>query len=180
MRESRSLKPPAPRLLRGRRPSLLRRSPPLLLAAALLALAVCFAHAAPAASAQQAVEPPGAVTGLELTATAGSVTVRWSAPESGGAPNGYIVHIRPEDGGVGSGRTKTPRAKKTEVTFERLEAGTTYQVWVRARNAAGKGERVRAAITLPVADALPDSYERPLEVINCYDLFSAAYCDSFR
>ena len=95
---------------------------------------------------------PGPVAGLELAAAEESVTVIWSAPESGGAPDGYIVHLRPEDGGPGSGRTKTPKAKKTKVTFENLEPGRTYEVWVRAQNQAGKGERVRASVTVPEAE----------------------------
>ena len=59
---------------------------------------------------------------LQLSATADSVTVSWSAPETGGAPDNYIVHIKPEDGG--KGKTKTPKAKKTSVTFKNLDAGT--------------------------------------------------------
>ena len=52
------------------------------------------------AAQQQAVELPGPVSGLEVTVTAeGSVTVSWQAPESGGGPDGYIVHIKPGDGG---------------------------------------------------------------------------------
>ena len=94
---------------------------------------------------------PGPATGLGLTAMADTVTVSWQAPESGGAPDGYIVHIKPEDGG--KGKTKTPRAKKTSVTFKNLESGNTYEVWVRAQNEAGKGERVHATITLPEAGA---------------------------
>ena len=92
---------------------------------------------------------PGPVVGLVLTATADTVTVSWQAPETGGTPNGYIVHLRPQDGETGSGRTKTPKAKKTQVTFENLKPGQTYQVWVRAQNEAGKGQRVLATITLP-------------------------------
>ena len=96
------------------------------------------------------VELPGPVTGLELTVTAeNSVTVRWQAPEIGGAPDGYIVHLRPEGGKQGSGTTKTPKAKKTQVAFKNLESGRTYKVWVRAENEAGKGERVHASIDLP-------------------------------
>ena len=100
----------------------------------------------PAAQQQQqpAVELPGPVTGLEVTASAEeSVTVSWSAPESGGAPQGYIVHLRPEDGNQGSGRTKRPGADKTTVSFNNLESGRTYEVWVRAQNEAGRGERTR-------------------------------------
>ncbi|MCY4584246.1 MAG: fibronectin type III domain-containing protein, partial [Chloroflexi bacterium] len=59
------------------------------------------------------------------------------------------MHLRPEGGGEGSGRTKTPRADKTTVTFNNLESGQTYRVWVRAENETGKSERVRATIALP-------------------------------
>ncbi len=103
-----------------------------------------------AAQQQQAVDLPGPVVSLELTASAdNSVTVRWSAPESGGAPDGYIVHLRPENGKQGSGKTKRPKAKKTQVKFNNLQPGQTYEVWARAQNEAGKGERVHASITLP-------------------------------
>ena len=97
---------------------------------------------------------PGPVTGLELTADGNALTVSWSAPETGGAPDGYIVHVSPDDGG--KGKTKTPKAMKTQVTFKNLEAGRTYAVWVRAQNEAGKGERVHASITLPQAASPAD------------------------
>ncbi|MCY4442671.1 MAG: fibronectin type III domain-containing protein, partial [Deltaproteobacteria bacterium] len=58
--------------------------------------------------------------------------------------------------GDGKGRTKTPKAKKTKVSFENLEAGRTYKVWVRAQNEAGKGERGHATVTLPEAEPPPD------------------------
>jgi len=92
---------------------------------------------------------PGPVASLTLTADGTKLIVSWEAPapESGGEVRGYIVHLKPEGGG--KGRTKTPKAKKTQVSFENLEAGQTYKVWVRAQNAAGKGERVHASITLP-------------------------------
>ena len=151
-----------------------------LLVASLAAGALVLLYDARTASAEPASELPGPVTSLVVTAAANSATVGWSAPEIGGAPNGYIVHIRPEDGQTGSGRTKTPKAKKTAVTFDNLEAGRTYKVWVRARNEAGKGERVHGVFTLPAANAQPDSFERPPEGIYCYDLFSTSYCDSFQ
>ena len=92
---------------------------------------------------------PGPVPALELNATADSVTVSWQPPEAGDAPERYIVHLRPEGGKKGSGKTKNPKAKKTQVTFKKLKPGVTYSVWVRAQNHAGKGERVQATITLP-------------------------------
>ncbi len=94
-------------------------------------------------------EAPGPVTSLQLTATADSVTVSWQPPEVGEAPTRYIVHLRPEGGRTGSGKTKNPKAKKTKVTFGNLNPGTTYNVWVRAQNQAGKGDRVNDTITLP-------------------------------
>ncbi len=96
---------------------------------------------------------PGPVAGLELMADGNTLTVSWSAPETGGAPDGYIVHVSPEDGG--KGKTKTPKAMKTQVTFKNLEAGQTYKVWVRAQNEAGKGERVHGSITLPEEEGGP-------------------------
>ena len=104
----------------------------------------------------QAVELPGPVTGLTVTASAeDGVTVNWSAPESGGEPEGYIVHIRPEGGKQGSGTTRRPGADSTTVSFSNLKSGRTYQVWVWAENEGGKGERVHATITVPEAEAEP-------------------------
>ena len=105
----------------------------------------------PATEQQEQTTIPGPVLNLELTATADTITVTWQAPESGDAPKRYISHIKPEDGGKGA--TKRGKAKKTTVTFKKLESGTTYKVWVRARNEAGKGERVHASITLPDAES---------------------------
>ena len=99
---------------------------------------------------------PGPVSGLELTAAARGVAVSWQAPPRGGAPDGYIVHARPEGGATGSGRTKTAKAKRATVTFDNLEAGRTYRVWVRAVNEAGKSERVSDSITLPEALSPPE------------------------
>ena len=117
-------------------------------------------------------ELPGPVTGLALTATEGaadSVTVSWQAPETGGAPDGYIAHLRLTGGAEGSGRTKTPKASKTQVTFGNLESGTTYKVWVRAENEAGKGERVQAEITLLTITPLTITPSSPTRVYGATD-----------
>ena len=89
-----------------------------------------------AAQQQQAVELPGPVTGLTGTDGLQERTASrfpGSAPATGGAPDGYIVHLKPEDGEKGSGKTKRPKAKKTQVKFNKLQSGQTYQVWVRER-----------------------------------------------
>ena len=93
--------------------------------------------------------PPGPVLNLAWTAKPHRLILTWEAPDSGGAPTGYIVHVKAEGGKKGSGKTKRPKAEKTSVTFKKLEAGQTYKVWVRAKNDGGKGERVHATITLP-------------------------------
>ena len=95
---------------------------------------------------QATVDVPGPVGGLQLSATPGSLTVSWTAPETGDAPRRHIVHVKKVGG---KGKTKRPKAPKTSVTFSGLESGATYNVWVRAQNAGGKGERVSATITLP-------------------------------
>ena len=105
----------------------------------------------PAAQQQQAITLPGPVIDLTLTAEGDKVVVSWTAPDLGSAPKGYIVHLKPEGGETGSGKTKRPKANKTKVTYNKLEAGVTYNVWVRAQNAFGKGERVHATITLPAS-----------------------------
>ena len=107
------------------------------------------------------VELPGPVVGLTLENTPDGLNAGWQAPVSGGAVKNYIVHARPVKGGAGSGMTKTPKANKLSVTFPGLETGLTYRVWVRAENAAGKGERVHATIELPTAPT-----EAPGPVVN--------------
>ena len=128
--------------------------------AVVLALALAAGPLAAVAGAasdqQQAAGLPGPVVGLDLSATADSLTVSWQAPEVGGAAKGYIVHIKPEGGRKGSGKTKRPKANRTAATFRNLNEGTTYAVWVRARNEAGKGERTHAAITLPDSQPAPE------------------------
>jgi hypothetical protein len=103
----------------------------------------------PAQQQERVVTLPGPVGDLTLTDEGGSVVVSWTAPTLGSAPTRYIVHLKPEGGEAGRGKTKTPKAKKTKVTFDSLEAGQTYKVWIRAQNQAGKGERVHATISLP-------------------------------
>ncbi len=110
---------------------------------------VTISDVAPRAQQQQQgrPEPPGPVVNPQLLGAADSLTVSWQTPASGGAPDNYIVHLKPADGG--KGRVKRPQADRLSFTFKNLESGATYAVSVRAENAAGKGERANACITLP-------------------------------
>ena len=72
-----------------------------------------------------------------------------AAVRPGAALERYIVHLKPEGGRTGSGKTKNPKANKTQVTFKYLKPGTSHKVWVRAQNALGKSERTSVTITLP-------------------------------
>ncbi len=92
---------------------------------------------------------PGPVGEVQLTATTDSLTVNWSAPDTGAEPTRYIAHIAPVGGG--KGETKNPKAKRTSVTFRGLEAGKSYRIFVRAQSQAGKGPRVKVIVTLPEA-----------------------------
>ena len=97
-----------------------------------------------------AVQPqPGPVLEVRLAATSDSLKITWNAPETGLPPTRYIVHIAPVGGG--KGETKNLKAKRTSVTFRGLEAGETYRIFVRAKNAEGKGPRAKAMVTLPEA-----------------------------
>ena len=93
---------------------------------------------------------PGPVTNLDIVAMSGMAIVSWDAPETGGQPWRYIVHLKQKGAGSGTGKTKTPRAKESPAmaTFSELASGE-YKVWVRAKNKGGKGERFEATFTMP-------------------------------
>ena len=90
---------------------------------------------------------PGPVHNLTATAAAKRVTVTWDAPATGGAPERYIVHLRPQGGKAGSGKTKKIDAARTSVAFKKLKPGTAYNIWIRAQNTAGKSDRTRTTAT---------------------------------
>ena len=108
----------------------------------------------PPSSPQEAPDPvamqrlPGPVLEVRLAAAGDRLKVTWMPPKTGLPPTRYIVHIAPAGG---KGETKTPKAEKTSVTFRGLEAGQTYRIFVRAKNEAGKGPRVKAMVTMPEA-----------------------------
>lgn len=95
------------------------------------------------------LERPGPTGPVEVrgkqTNNGTTVTVSWTAPDTGGTVDRYIVWMKPMDGSKGS--TKRVNANKLTVKFKKVQSGTTYRFSVRGENAAGKGDRVFAYIT---------------------------------
>ncbi len=98
------------------------------------------------------VELPGPVTALTLAAKPRNVTVSWQAPDTGGAADRYIVHIKCGR----NGKHRTVDAPKTTTVFRNLKPGTTCNIWARAHNDAGKGPRTHTTTTLPQQQPQPD------------------------
>ena len=105
-------------------------------------------------------EPPGAVADMALTKGYRWITVQWDPPTSGGEVSRYIVHLKPVDGTGGRGKLRRPKASKNEITFRNLQVTGTYMVWVRAKNAAGKGPRTTATITIGAVTIVPLTQEQ--------------------
>jgi len=81
---------------------------------------------------------PGQVTNVIATAGAGSASLKWNAPASGGAPTQYT--ITPYVGTAAQSTTTiTGGPPATNATVTGLTAGTSYTFTVTAANSAGSG-----------------------------------------
>ena len=98
-------------------------------------------------------EVPGPVGSLEL-ATNGEMTkikVRWTAPEDGGDVEFYRVRVRKVDGGKMVLKSKlVPAGGKLATVFKKMDFDEEYEVRIAGKNAAGRGEWVKATICLCV------------------------------
>ncbi len=81
---------------------------------------------------------PGQVTGVVASAGAGSASLKWNAPASGGAPTSYTV--TPYIGSAAQTTTTiTGAPPATSATITGLTAGSTYTFTVTAANSTGSG-----------------------------------------
>ena len=95
-----------------------------------------------------------------VTAADGSLTVSWSAPSDGGsAITGYDVWYGPQ-GGTGQYWAEGTTATSTTITG--LTNGTSYGVFVRAKNSVGAGAWSDGVWATPTSGAsVPDKPARP-------------------
>ena len=93
---------------------------------------------------------PAAPAALRLIAEDGELRVRWEAPTDNGSPiDDYDVRYR----AAGTAWTELPDVVKstaTNATISGLTNGTTYEVQVRAGNAAGDGPWSQSAERAPI------------------------------
>jgi hypothetical protein len=100
---------------------------------------IVFASLAGSTSGGTAPVAPGQVTNLNASnPTASSITLNWSAPNSGGAVNSYTVQYRVTGNSTWS--TYATGITNTTVSATGLVASTSYDFQVYAVNAGGSGQ----------------------------------------
>ena len=103
---------------------------------------------------------PAAPARPVVTAGNGSLTVSWVAPASNGsAITDYDMHYRVSGGTVWHNHVLRGTATRTTITG--LTNGATYQLQVRAENAAGESPFSATATGTPTAGRVPDAPARP-------------------
>lgn len=70
-----------------------------------------------------------------------SVSLRWTPPDDGDEPSGYILEVRPEDAKEWMKATKIPIAG-TSFTVMGLQERMKYHFRIRAVNEGGVGESI--------------------------------------
>ncbi|XP_028440258.1 immunoglobulin superfamily member 22 isoform X1 [Perca flavescens] len=85
---------------------------------------------------------PGLVRNLSVSdSTNSSVSLRWTPPEQGDEPSGYILEVRPEDAKEWTKATKIPIAV-TAFNVGGLQERKKYHFRIRAVNEGGVGEPI--------------------------------------
>ncbi|KAM9854709.1 immunoglobulin superfamily member 22-like [Aulostomus maculatus] len=92
--------------------------------------------------AKDPIRAPGLVRNLLVSdSTNSSISLRWTPPEHGDGPSGYILEVRPEDAKEWTKATKIP-ISGTGFTVGGLQEGCRYHFRIRAANEGGLGEPV--------------------------------------
>ncbi len=97
-------------------------------------------------AAAETAEKPGTVRNLSVSVGAGSMTISWEAPDTGGAASGYDVDYDLAGGG-GQWVTALDNGEATSVTVTGLAPGE-YRIRVRATNSYGSSKWVRDRVTV--------------------------------
>ena len=97
-------------------------------------------------AAAETAEKPGTVRNLSVSVGAGSLTISWEAPDTGGAASGYDVDYDLA-GGVGEWVTVLEGGEAISVTVTGLAPGE-YRIRVRANNQYGSSKWVRDRVTV--------------------------------
>lgn len=88
---------------------------------------------------------PGLVRNLCVSDSSNSsVSLRWTSPELGDEPSGYILEVRPEDAKEWTKSTKIPIVS-TSFTVTGLQERMKYYFRIRAVNEGGLGETIELA-----------------------------------
>jgi YDG domain/Fibronectin type III domain len=96
---------------------------------------------------------PGAPTGLSVTPGNGQLTASFTAPASNGGS--AITNYEYSTNGGSSFTAVSPASTSTSIVIPALSNGTSYNVQVRAVNAAGSGTPTASVAGTPVAPSSP-------------------------
>lgn len=92
---------------------------------------------------------PGLVRNLCVSdSTNSSISLRWTPPEQGDEPSGYILEVRPEDAKEWTKATKIPIAV-TAFNVGGLQEQRKYHFRIRAVNEGGVGEPIELLEGVP-------------------------------
>ncbi|XP_069384393.1 immunoglobulin superfamily member 22 [Paralichthys olivaceus] len=102
----------------------------------------CPSTVSNAVLAKDPIRAPGLVRNLCVTdSTNSSISLRWTPPDDGDEPSGYILEVRPEDAKEWTKATKIPIAG-TAFTVGGLQERMKYHLRIRAVNEGGLGETI--------------------------------------
>lgn len=107
--------------------------------------------------------------------TNSSISLRWTPPEQGDEPSGYILEVRSEDAKEWMKATKIPIAG-TSFTMGGLQERMKYHFRIRAVNEGGVGESMELSEGVL---AMPPPGNVTLSSFNPFSQFFFSICDFY-